>query len=160
MGERPGGAVITTALSAVVGAERARVWRALTEPAEVIRWDGAMLALLEPADGYPRIGQPVRWRCQLGNVPVVLEDRPREVLAGARLRSDVAFGLFRFSQTWSLADEPGEGAARTRLSLRLAAASSIPVVGGSVDRFDVRRLAAEYVDAKLRGLQRWCELSV
>jgi hypothetical protein len=80
------------------------------------------------------------------------------VLAGARLRSDVALGLFRFSQTWSLADEPGEGEARTRLSLRLAAASRIPVVGGAGDRFDVRRLAAEYVDAQLRGLQRWCEL--
>jgi uncharacterized protein YndB with AHSA1/START domain len=151
-----GGAVITTALAVPVGAPRARVWRALTDPAEVIRWDESLLALLEPADDYPLVGQHVQWRCHLGAVPVVLHDRPLEVVARQRLRSDVSMGLFRFDQTWSLADEV-EGSERTRLGLRLAASNSIAVVGGEVDRFDVRRMAAEYVDTKLRSLQKWCE---
>ena len=43
------------------------------------------------------------------------------------------------------------------MGLHLAAGNSIAVVGGMVDRFDVRRLAAEYVDGKLRGLRAWCE---
>lgn len=149
-----GGAVITTALAVPVGAPRARVWRALTDPAEVIRWDESLLALLAPAGDYPRVGQHVRWRCHLGTVPVVLHDRPLEVILEQRLRSDVSMGLFRFDQTWSLADEAEE---RTRLGLRLAASNSIAVVGGAVDRFDVRRMAAEYVDTKLRALQKWCE---
>jgi len=37
------------------------------------------------------------------------------------------------------------------------AANSLPVVGGLLDRFAVRRLAAGIVDTKLRSLQKWCE---
>jgi hypothetical protein len=33
----------------------------------------------------------------------------------------------------------------------------VPVVGGELDRFDVRRLAAEMVDRNLRSIQKWCE---
>ena len=52
--------MITTALAILVGAPRARVWRALIDPAEVIRWDESRLALLEPADEYPCVGQHVQ----------------------------------------------------------------------------------------------------
>jgi len=156
MGGSSTAAVITTALSVVIAASRPRVWRAITEPAERIRWDESMLALLEPAEDYPCPGRDARWRYQLGNVPVILRDRPVEVVPGERLRSEVRLGLFRFDQSWSLRDEPG-AERRTRLGLRLAASNAIAVVGGVIDRFDVRRLAAEYVDAKLRSLQKWCE---
>ncbi len=147
-------AVITTALAISVASPRARVWRALTDPAEMIRWDESLLALMEPAEGFPQVGQHVKWRCSVGTVPVVLHDRPFEVVCQERLRSKVAMGLFRFEQTWSLADDEG----RTRLGLSITAENSIPVVGGSVDRFDVRRMAAEYVDTRLRALQKWCEV--
>ena len=82
-----------------------------------------------------------------------MRDRPLEVVTGRKLRSAVALGLFHFEQSWTLADESDA----TRLGVHLAAGNSIAVVGGVVDRFDVRRLAAEYVDAKLRCLRRWCE---
>jgi hypothetical protein len=153
MGERPAAGVITTALSAVIHAPRSKVWRALTTPAELIRWDKAILALLEPADDFPAVGGEARWRYQLGSVPVEMRDRPLEVVTGRKLRSAVALGLFHFEQSWTLADESDA----TRLGVHLAAGNSIAVVGGVVDRFDVRRLAAEYVDAKLRCLRRWCE---
>ena len=148
-----GAAVITTALAIHVGAPRARVWRALTDPAEVIRWDESLLALLEPAEGYPRVGQHVKWHYRVGAVPVIFHDRPLEVVNQERLRSQIAMGLFRFDRIWSMADE----ADRTRLALSLAVENSIATVAGSVDRFDVRRMAAEYVDSKLRALQKWCE---
>jgi hypothetical protein len=148
--------VITTAMSTVIGAERTRVWRALTEAAEVVRWDEHVLELVDPATEYPRVGRKVRWRYQLGAIPVVLQECPLEVVPDARLRSSVALGLFRFDATFQLASAPGEGS-RTRLSLKLVASNSIPVVGGVLDRFAVRHIASEFIDAKLRSLQKWCE---
>lgn len=153
MGE---GAVLRTALSTVVAAARDRVWRALIDPAQVLRWDEAALGLIDPPTGYPRVGQPVRWRYHLRSVPILLRDQPLEVVPLERLRSAVSLGLFRFDQTWSLAPgaaDPG----RTRLGLHLASSNEVPVLGAVLDRFDVRRLAAEYVDARLRSLRRWCE---
>jgi hypothetical protein len=148
--------VITTAMSTVIGAGRSRVWRALTEASEVVRWDEHVLELLEPPGEYPRVGRQVHWRYRLGAVPIVLHECPLEVIPDARLRSSVALGLFRFDETFQLATEPGERE-RTRLSLKLVAGNSLPVVGGMLDRFAVRRLASEFVDTKLRALQRWCE---
>jgi hypothetical protein len=65
-------------------------------------------------------------------------------------------GLFRFDETFTLGAEIGDPE-RTRLHLKLIAANSVPVVGGLLDRFAVRRLAAELVDRKLRSIQKWCE---
>jgi len=148
--------VITTALSAVIGATRAKVWHAIIDPKQVIRWDEPMRALLEPAKAYPHVGQHVRWRYHLGAIPVVYHERTIEVIPEQRLRSTIAMGLFRFQQTWSLVDESGDPQ-RTWLGLRLTAANAIPVVSGLVDRFAVRRLSAEYVDTKLHALREWCE---
>ena len=124
----------------------------------MIRWDEQMLALLEPVESYPQVGQHVSWRYRLGTVPVVLHDRPTEVVPQERLRSRVDLGLFRFDQTWSLVSEISKGnIERTRLGLHLSAHNSIHVVGGTVDRFGVRQIAVEYVDGRLRSLQEWCE---
>jgi hypothetical protein len=147
--------VITTAMSTVIGAGRARVWRALTQASEILRWDERALELLEPADEYPRVGRNVRWRYKLGAIPLLLNERPLEVEPEARLRCAVALGLFRFDETFQLASEPGGD--RTRLTLKLVSQSQIPVVGGALDRFAVRRIANDFIDAKLRGVQKWCE---
>jgi len=143
-------------MSTVISAKRGRVWRALTEAAEVLRWDERVISLEGPADEYPRVGQSVRWRYRLGSIPVVLHEQPLEVVPDSRLRSMVALGLFRFDETFLLSPEPGDGE-RTRLSLKLIASNSVPVVGGALDRFAVRRLAVEFIDAKLRAVQKWCE---
>jgi hypothetical protein len=100
------------------------------------------------------VGSPVAWRYRLGTVPVTLRERPREVVPEARLHSDVSLGLFRFEQIWTLADE-GRAAGRTRLGLSIAARNSLPVVDGVLDRFDVRRIAAEFAGGRLRSLQRF-----
>lgn len=142
-------------MTVLVEAPRARVWRAIAEPAETLQWDEQRLAPLE-GSGSPQPGDRQRWRYRLGSIPIVLTEQTLEVATGERLRSAVALGLFRFERTWTLADDVGDGP-RTRVSLRLTASNSIPVLGGMVDRFAVRRMAAEYVDAKLRSLQKWCE---
>ena len=140
-------------MATVVDCARERVWRALTEPAELIRWDERILSLERPKPGSPE--HDTRWRYRLGSVPVDLVEEPLEIVTGQRLRSAKSMGAFRFEETYTLTDE---GQARTHLSLRLAAASNrIPVVGGALDRFDVRRLATELVDDRLRQVQKWCE---
>lgn len=143
-------------MSTVISAKRSRVWRALTQAAEVVRWDERVIALEDPEAEYPRVGQSVRWRYRLGSIPVVLHEQPIEVIPDSRLRSMVALGLFRFDETFQLTSEPGDGE-RTRLSLKLVASNSVPVVGGALDRFAVRRLAVEFIDSKLRSVQKWCE---
>lgn len=143
-------------MSTLIQTARERVWRALTEPAEVIRWDGRIVALAEPAPDYPKEGVSAHWRCRLGSIAVDLHDRPLEVVPGRRLRSAVELGLFRFEETWDLASEAGESD-QTRLGLRLATRSFVPVVGGLFDRFDVRNLASQIVDGNLRAIRKWCE---
>lgn len=144
-------------MSTVVHTPRQRVWRALTEPAEVVRWDDHMLGLDAPVPDYPSPEQPARWRYRLGSVAVALRDQPLEVVPMQRLRHARSIGAFSFEEIYTLADDNG-GPAHTRLSLRLSAAeNTVPVVGGELDRFDVRKLAAEIVDDRLRSIQKWCE---
>lgn len=143
-------------MSTVVHSPRLRVWRALTEPAEKIRWDEHRIELTGPTSDGPTTDQTAHWRYRLGSIPVDRRDTTREVVPGARLRVEVDFGSFRCEETYTLADEAGDE--NTRLSLRIVSeANSVPVVGGAIDRFEVRRLASEMVDGNLRALQRWCE---
>ena len=148
--------MITTVMSTVIDARRDRVWSALTTPKELIRWDDAVVSLVAPISDYPRVGETVRWRYLLGTIPVVLRDQPLEVEPCERLRTSMTLGLFRFDRTFTLTAERGEPD-RTRITLKLVSSNSVPMVGGQLDRFAVRRMAAKFIDAKLRSLQKWCE---
>ena len=150
VGER----LITIAMSKVIRSPRARVWRALVTPDELIRWDGRRVALEAPIPDYPAPGRSARWRCLLGSVTVSHTEDPLEVVTAERLRSAVRLGPFEFEEIYTLADE---APASTRLSLRLVAKNTVPLLGGELDRFDVRRMSAERVDETLARLARWCE---
>ncbi|MDH5565287.1 MAG: SRPBCC family protein [Myxococcales bacterium] len=144
--------MITVSMATVIGATRERVWRALTRPQEMLRWDERFLAL-QDTNGSARA---THWRFRLGSVPVDLCIRPTEVISESRLRSEVSLGLFRFDATCILTSD-GEDPERTHVSLRFTTSNAVPVVGGTLDRFDVRKLAADLIDQTLRALQRWCE---
>jgi uncharacterized protein YndB with AHSA1/START domain len=146
--------LITIAMSKVIRSPRARVWRALVSPEELIRWDERRISLEEPVPDYPRPGRSARWRCWLGSVSVVQGEDALEVVPTERLRSAVRLASFEFEETYTLADQLPDA---TRLSLRLVAKNRLPIYGGELDRFDVRRLSAERVDQTLAQLQRWCE---
>jgi uncharacterized protein YndB with AHSA1/START domain len=146
--------LITVAMSKVIRSPRARVWRALVSPEELIRWDERRISLEEPVADYPRQGRSARWRCWLGSVSVVHCEDAIEVVPTERLRSTVRLASFEFEETYTLADQLPDA---TRLSLRLVAKNRLPLYGGELDRFDVRRLSAERVDQTLAQLQRWCE---
>ena len=61
----------------------------------------------------------------------------------------------RFEQTFTLTSESRDPP-RTRLSMKLVTKSSVPVVGDVIDRFSVRKMAAERLDRTLRSVQSWC----
>jgi uncharacterized protein YndB with AHSA1/START domain len=146
--------LITIAMSKVIRSPRARVWRALVSPDELIRWDERRVSLEEPIPDYPAPGHSARWRCWLGPVTVSHCEDPLEVIPAERLRSTVRLGSFEFEEIYTLADEAPDA---TRLSLRLTANNTVPLLGGELDRFDVRRLSTERVDETLAQIQRWCE---
>ena len=146
--------MITVAMSKVIRGPRARVWRALVSPAELIRWDERRISLEEPVPDYPKPGRSARWRCWLGSVSVMHCEDVLEVVTAERLRSLVRLASFEFEETYTLADQLPDA---TRLSLRVVAKNTLPLYGGELDRFDVRRLSAERVDQTLAQLQRWCE---
>jgi uncharacterized protein YndB with AHSA1/START domain len=154
--------VITIAMARSIRATRAHVWTALADPAAVAHWDAALGnggALDVPAD-YPQPGQHVRWRYRLGGVPLLLQEQPLEVVPEERLRSRLSLGPLALEQTWTLLpDADGDEAAgsRTRLALKIAAESAVAVVGGVLDRFEIRQLVTDRVGGSLDAIQGWCE---
>ncbi len=150
--------MITSALSTAITADRERVWRALTTPSELIRWDDQIVALLDPAPDYPSPGQSVRWRYRIGSIEIDVQQTIREIQPRERLQSAISLGLFHFDETYTLVSEQATPD-QTRLRLSVVSSNSVPVVGGLMDRFTVRRLSATLVDSRLRSVQKWCENS-
>ena len=137
-----------------VAATPARVWRALVEPAEVVRWDGGVTQALDAPPDYPRPGQHVRWRYTHGlGLFHILHDRPREVVPERILRSSLAVGPFRFEETYTLTPRPGG----CNLIADLAVHAALPLFGGLVDRFCIGPRTQAAVATSLRGLKRHCE---
>lgn len=143
-------------MSVVIDADRERVWRALTEPSELVAWDQRIVSAVDDGgQGYPFAGRHVRWRYRLGTVQVVLHEQPLEIERPERLSSALKVGSMRFEQTYTLTRE-SESPERTRLGMKLVTTSSVPVLGDVVDRFSVRKIAAERIDHTLRSVQQWC----
>jgi uncharacterized protein YndB with AHSA1/START domain len=141
-------------MSTVIDSSVERVWRALTNPDELVSWDKNMLAPADGVESYPFQGQHARWRYRLGSVQLVMHDRPLEVEPPSRLRSKLRMGSMAYERTFSLAPAASGG---TRLSMRVIAPNSIPLLGETIDRFDVRQMSTEQIDSTLRALRVWCE---
>ena len=141
-------------MATVIDSKVDRVWRALTDPDEIVAWDERMLAPADDLSRYPFSGQHVRWRYRLGSVQLVMHDRPLEIDPPRRLRSRMNTGSMGYERTFNLQPESPQ---RTRLSMRLVAPNSIPLLGESIDRFDVRQMSTEQVDSTLHAVQKWCE---
>jgi Polyketide cyclase / dehydrase and lipid transport len=132
----------------------ARVWRALTDPAEVVRWDTGVQAPLDAPADYPRPGQHVRWSYRLGPLPLTLHDRPSEVVRHETLRSRIRLGPFDFDETYTL---DALGAEETALAARLRVASPVPVIGAWLARTLGAPLAQSTVHGSLAAIRAHCE---
>jgi len=148
--------LIKVGLSTVIDAPRARVWSALTDVDEALRWRPGLIAARDTAEDWPVIDRPFRWSCRLHNLPIELRETPLEIVRGERFRSRLRLGLFRFEETFTLTGVE-EAPRRTRLGLHVHVANEIPVVGGTLDRFGVRRLATDLSAVHLQALRDWCE---
>ena len=153
--------MITIAMSATIGADPRRVWRALASPDECMSWDEQCLGVIQTEECYPTEGQVMRWRYKLRNVPLVMQEHLVEVTAPRKLHSSVHLGSMRFEQIYTLAlkHEPGieDDAPKTRLGMRIVTSNAVPFLGGVVDRFEVRRITVDRVDRHLRAITKWCE---
>jgi uncharacterized protein YndB with AHSA1/START domain len=149
--------LITLAMATVVAAPRNVVWAALTEPEQVIHWRPGATGLLAAAPREPEPGRLLRLRCLLQELPITFEEKTLEVAREERLRSELRFGLFHGEETFTLAAADPDGD-HTRVSLRIATPSETPLLGGSLDRFGVRRFATELAGNSLAALRDWCEL--
>jgi hypothetical protein len=148
--------MISVSMATAVGTSCHRVWHALTSQSELIRWDDHLIEFVSPsaARGGPRTCPKHRYR--LGSVEVGLRYQPLEVVHERTLRAEVELGLFRFEATHKLFPD-AEDSGRTQLSLRLVFSNTLPVVGGEIDRFDMRRLATDLALSNLNALRDWCE---
>jgi hypothetical protein len=140
--------------STQIAADRARIWRALTIPSEVIQWDTGVVAPLDAPPEYPSAGQRVRWRYRLGPIALVLHDEPLEVLPEETFRSSIRLGPFHFDETYSIASQ---AAGRSELTVELSVASAVPLVGALLVRLAGYPLARATVRTSLRSIKRHCE---
>jgi hypothetical protein len=115
-----------------------------------------MLASVDAPADYPAPGQHIRWRYQLGPVQLVLHERPQEIVALERYCTSLTVGSLRLQQTYTLQREKAD-TPQTRLGMKVVSSNSVPVMGGEVDRFELRRMTSERIDTTLRLLQKWCE---
>lgn len=136
-----------------VDATGATVWRALTRREEVVRWRPGIVGIASPEASFPTEGRRFRWRARLREIPIDLVETPGEITPVRRLESEVRLGLFHFRQVFTLLPGPSG----TRVTLQIEAQNRMPLVGGSLDRFDVRRFLVELGGTYLQALRDWCE---
>lgn len=135
-----------------IDAPRARVWRALCDPAEVVQWDTGVAAALDAPPDYPQPGQHVRWRYTNGPFRI-LHDRPQAVAVERTLRSLLAVGPFRFDETYTL-DEQGAGC---RLTAAMEVRASFGVLGWMFERLYLGPRTRAAVTASLQAIKGHCE---
>ncbi len=131
------------------------MWRVLSDPAAAASWlpyFGGWIG--EPPTSLSARGE-LRFRSQLRGVPVKAEVRVLEVIPGC-VRGHVRFGLFACEAKFSLSPEPGV-AGVTRIGLVLSVENQLALVGGTLDRFEVRRLASGLAEQMLGGLSAQAE---
>ena len=139
-------------LELTIDATVERVWRALTDPGEVIVWDTGVLEALDAPADYPQPGQHVRWRYRNGAFRT-LHDRPVEVVAQRTLRSLLSVGPFRFDETYTLEQGTGGG---TALSVAMIMRVPIPVVSLLLEPW-LERETRRTVGASMAVLKQHCE---
>jgi uncharacterized protein YndB with AHSA1/START domain len=140
--------VITTHIDAPV----ARVWRALCDPAEVVRWDAGVIAATDPPVDYPRPGQTVLWRYRSEQWPELV-DRPQEVVPERKLHSILELGPYYMDETYSLEARDGRTLVTTTVELTVGRG----VLGPALERLWAGRGVRKGFEASLEGLRRYCE---
>lgn len=124
-------------------------------PAAVAHWLPSFEGWAEPPPLACSAGCALRFRTRLRRLPMRGELRVLEVTPG-RVRLQLRLGLFGLEARVSLGPEPGvEGA--TRIGLVVTIANEVALVSGSLDRFEVRKLASAIAEQTLAQLASYAE---
>jgi uncharacterized protein YndB with AHSA1/START domain len=144
----------TIDLTIDIDAPPSTVWRALCDPAAVVRWDTTVVAALDAPPDYPQPGQHVRWRCR--NTSELLHDRPQEVVEARTLRSVLEFGRQRMDETYTLSEAEGG----TRLDLHIVLKVTAPFIAGPILLHAVDGpMTRRGFEASLTNLKYYCEMA-
>jgi uncharacterized protein YndB with AHSA1/START domain len=133
---------VTTQISASAD----RVWRALTVPSEVQRWDGVIPS--DVAENYPTAGQDARWSTKAGPLRLTLHDRIRVVDPPRRFASSISVGFVHVEEEYRL-QSCGHG---SELVSANEVRSSIPGLG-----WLALRLTKSNVEMSMERLKAFCE---
>jgi len=134
-----------------IAAAPARVWRALCDPVEVVRWDSGVTEAIDAPPDYPQPGQHVRWRYAGGRI---LHDRPQQVVPERTLRSLIAVGPVHADETYTLEATPD---GRTHLTTSLRIGVAWPILGVLAARIYFGPATRRSVAASMAALKRHCE---
>lgn len=135
-----------------IAASTARVWHALTDPAEVVRWDTGVVEPLDAPADYPQPGQHVRWRYAAGPFKT-LHDRPSEVMPERTLRSQISLGPLQFDETYTLVSHDGG----TRLQTDMKVIAPLVLGGPVIERLYAGPESRRTVEVSMASLKRYCE---
>jgi hypothetical protein len=131
------------------------VWRVLSNPAAAASWLPSFGGWIGELPGSLPTHGRLRFRSRLRGIPVTAELRVIELNPGC-VRGHVRLGLFSCEAKFSLSPEPGVTGV-TRIGLVLSVANQIALVGGTLDRFEVRRLASGLAEQTLGNLSAQAE---
>jgi uncharacterized protein YndB with AHSA1/START domain len=131
-----------------------RVWRALCDPKEVVKWDTTVVEALDVPPDYPLPGQRVRWRIQ--GTSAVLHDSPQTVEPPTRLRSLLAIGRDRLDESYTLSGD----STRTTLTCYVELRTAVPLLGLAVERLRTGPAARRSFDTSLAALKHHCETHI
>jgi uncharacterized protein YndB with AHSA1/START domain len=145
--------VYSFTLDVDIAASPARVWRALSDPSEVVCWDTGIVAPLDAPPDHPQPGQHVRWRYRNGPFRT-LHDRPQGVVPERTFRSLIAVGPGRFDETYALTERSGGG---THLAAAMTVHVPLPAVGGLLERSYLGPMSRSTVDRSLAAITSFCE---
>ena len=135
-----------------IAAPASRVWRALCDPAEVVRWESGVIEALDAPTDYPRPGQRVYWRTT-GHPPSILVDEPQVVEAERVLRSLLTVGRTRMDETYTLSPTP----TGCRLTVVVEAVSTVPLLGWAIERMQLASSIGRDFVVALESIRRYCE---
>ena len=131
------------------------MWRVLSDPGAAASWLPSFGGWICEPPASVSIPGELRFRSRLRGVPVTAEVRVLELSPGC-VRAHVRFGLFACDAKFSLSPEP-HVAGVTRIGLVLSVENQLALVGGTLDRFEVRRLASELAEQTLGRLSAQAE---
>ena len=125
------------------------VWRAITDPDEVLKWDRGVVGWEGVMDDYPTPGKTYFWNYAYNDTVATLVDQPTAVDAPNMFSTRIQLAKIEFTEVFSLSVERGV----TRLCIEMTLQST----DSNGDEAGLLQFAKSSLESTARALTRWCE---